>query len=102
MPGGNPDKLHDALRKMYTGEVDFDEMTGPTGIGRAISVPLQKLDLCAVCQKTTELRLCSSCASVGYLKSIFITFAPDSTIPGDILFKGMSKVRLEDPQVVML
>lgn len=66
MPGTDPMKLREAIEKMYTGQVDFDLFPGPTGNGRVISVPLQKLDKCGVCSKTTALRLCSSCASVRF------------------------------------
>ncbi|KAF9446355.1 hypothetical protein P691DRAFT_733474 [Macrolepiota fuliginosa MF-IS2] len=66
VPGTNPAKLREALEKMYNGDVDFDECVGPTGNSKVISVPLQKLDKCGVCAKTTALRLCSSCASAIY------------------------------------
>lgn len=73
MPKGDPKKLHQALQNLYSGSVDFNELPGPTGNNKYISVPLQKLDKCGVCAKTTGLRLCNSCASVRlvYLISLF-------------------------------
>jgi hypothetical protein len=67
IPTTNPAKLSQALENMRRGEVDFNELPLPTGVNRKISVPLQKLDKCGVCEKTTTLRLCSSCASVGLM-----------------------------------
>jgi len=70
-PEGNPAKLRDVFLKMRNGEVDFDQLPLPTGNGRIISVPLQKLDKCRVCAVTTNLRLCNSCASVRPPTGIF-------------------------------
>lgn len=74
VPGGDPAKLQQALDKLHTGQVDFSELPGPTGRGKMISVPLQKLDKCDVCAKTTDLRLCSSCASVCLVVPFVLTF----------------------------
>ncbi|KAF5345217.1 hypothetical protein D9756_011553 [Leucocoprinus leucothites] len=66
IPTADPTKLYDVFERMSRAEVDFDELPRPTGIGREISVPLQKLDKCKVCLNTSNLRLCNSCASAIY------------------------------------
>jgi hypothetical protein len=67
MPNGDPSKLLDIFSGLYNGTLDINEMPGPTGRNREISVPIQKLDKCGVCLGTANLRLCNSCASVCYL-----------------------------------
>jgi len=70
-PNADPAKLRDVFLKIRNGEVDFDQVPLPTGNGRILSVPLQKLDKCRVCAVTTNLRLCNSCASVRPIMDIF-------------------------------
>lgn len=72
IPTASPAKLREVFMKMHNGEVDFDQLPLPTGNGRMISVPLQRLDKCRVCSTTTNLRLCNSCASVRPAVAVFL------------------------------
>ena len=70
-PNADLAKLRDVFLKIRNGEVEFDQVPLPTGNGRILSIPLQKLDKCRVCAVTTNLRLCNSCASVHPIVDIF-------------------------------
>lgn len=98
VPGGDPAKLQQALDKLHTGQVDFSELPGPTGRGKMISVPLQKLDKCDVCAKTTDLRLCSSCASVCFVAPLGTDLWEINGSVGNLLLKRMPKIGLETAQ----
>ena len=70
-PNADLAKLRDVFLNIRNGEVEFNQVPLPTGNGRILSIPLQKLDKCRVCAVTTNLRLCNSCASVHPIVDIF-------------------------------
>lgn len=100
LPQGNPAKLKNIFTGLQNGTLDINEMPGPSGRDREISVPIQTLDKCGVCFKTTSLRLCNSCASVCW--PVLDGFVLNNPGTGNILLQGVPKGGLAGPQNVLL